>query len=371
MSLVVAMLTFAVSTTAMAKDKACKKTTKAALKACKFEAKDDLSIEQGNCYNISDQNESKECLNEAKAAQGEATEECNDQKEARTEVCEALGEAPYDPDIDPADFVDPSQIGDTVTPNTYFPLIPGTGWIYEGGNETVTVTVTEDTKEILGVTCVVVNDVVEEDGEVIEDTDDWFAQDTAGNVWYFGEIAKNYEDGELVDIEGSWKAGEDGAKAGIVMKAAPIIGEVYRQEFLLGEAEDMGEVLSLTGTETVPAAACSGDCLITKDYTPLEPDGEENKYYAPNIGLILEVDVETADRVELTGFITPPEQECDDAVDNDGDGFTDCDDTDCAEEPECEVTAEEICDDAVDNDSDGFTDCDDFDCAEALACQTP
>jgi len=77
---------------------------------------------------------------------------------------------------------------------------------------------------------------------------------------------------------------------------------VYRQEFLLGEAEDVAEALSLTGSANVPAASCDGNCLITKDYTPLEPDGEENKYYAPGIGLILEVNVETGGRVELVEF---------------------------------------------------------------------
>ena len=119
----------------------------------------------------------------------------------------------------------------------------------------------------------------------------------------FGEIAKNYEDGELVDLEGSWEAGVDGAKAGIIMKADPQVGDVYRQEFFLGDAEDMGEVLSLSGDETVPAADCDNECLVTKDYTPIEPDVEENKYYAPGVGPILEVDVETGERVELVNHI--------------------------------------------------------------------
>ena len=190
-------------------------------------------------------------------------------------------------------------------PNRWFPLVPGTTWTYEGGDETITVTVTEDTKEILGVTCAVVRDVVEEDGEVIEDTNDWYAQDKAGNVWYFGEIARNFEDGELHDLDGSWTAGEESAKIGILVPANPTVGEVYRQEFALAEAEDMGEVLSLDGTESVPAAECSGDCLVTRDYTPIEPDAEENKYYAPGIGLILEVDTETGERVELVEMSAP------------------------------------------------------------------
>jgi hypothetical protein len=145
---------------------------------------------------------------------------------------------------------------------------------------------------------------VDEDGEVIEDTFDWYAQDKDGNVWYFGEIALNFEDGQLVDIEGSWTAGVDGAKAGIIMKARPAVGDVYRQEFFLGDAEDMGEVLSVKASASVPApgASCDGDCLLTRDWTPLEPDAEEEKSYAPGIGPILEVNPETKERVELVEF---------------------------------------------------------------------
>jgi len=299
------ILTFSMVPSALAKDKACKQTTKAAFKACKYTIKDNYWIEQGKCYNLVDPAVQAECVAEAKEAQAEATEECNDQRDARTEVCEALGEAPYDPQINPTDFVDPTQIGATVIPNPYFPLVPGTGWRYVGGNETITVTVTNETKQILGVTCIVVRDVVEENGEVIEDTVDWYAQDQFGNVWYFGEIAQNFEDGELNNLDGSWKAGVDSAKPGIIMKAAPQVGDIYRQEFLLGEAEDVAEILSLTGSAAVPAASCNGDCVITKDYSPLEPDAIENKYYASGVGLILEVDVETGDRVELVELITP------------------------------------------------------------------
>jgi len=168
-------------------------------------------------------------------------------------------------------------------------------------NWLLTDTVTDEVKEILGVTCAVVHNLVKENGEVIEDTEDWYAQDIFGNVWYFGEIAQDFEDGELVSIDGSWKAGVDGAKAGIIMKAAPAVGDVYRQEFSLGNAEDLAEVLSLTGSEVVPAATCNGDCLVTRDFTPLQPDVSEHKYYKPGFGLILEVNPDTGDRVELVG----------------------------------------------------------------------
>ncbi len=286
---------------------ACTLTSQAAFRACLYEITDDYWIAVGNCTNLSNTGDGWECRREAVMAWNEGREECSDQYGARQEVCDALGEAPYDPEIDPANFVDPDDIGDSVAPNPYFPLTAGLVRIYEGGNETITVTNTGDTKEILGVTCAVVRDVVQEDGEIIEDTLDWYAQDKEGNVWYFGEIALNFEDGQLTDIEGSWTAGVEGAKAGIIMKAEPAVGAVYRQEFSLGDAEDMGEVLSTTASASVPApgASCDGNCVLTRDWTPLEPDVEEHKTYAPGVGPILEVDLETGERVELVEFAAP------------------------------------------------------------------
>jgi hypothetical protein len=203
-----------------------------------------------------------------------------------------LGEGPYNPIINPANFVE------GVT-NPLFPLTPGTTFIYRGGGELVTVTVTDRTKMILGVKCIVVRDVVEVDGVVVEDTEDFFAQDREGNVWYFGEITQEFENGELASLEGSFKAGVNGARPGIIMKAAPQVGNIYRQEFLLGEAEDIAEVLSLVGSATVPAASCNNDCLITKEFTPLEPGAVENKYYARGVGFILQIVPETGERLEL------------------------------------------------------------------------
>jgi len=279
----------------------CTLNAESARFACLSEAEDDRWVAVGNCLNSTD----LLCFVAVAEELNEETQECEDQFEARIEVCEALGEEIYDPVVEPSNFVDPTEIGASVTPNPYFPLVPGTIWTYEGGDETITVTVTEDTKEFRGVTCVVVHDVVEEDGKIIEDTLDWYAQDTEGNVWYFGEIAKNFEDGELTDIDGSWMAGVESAKIGIIMPINPVEGQVYRQEFALDEAEDMGEILSLTASESVPGGSCTGDCVQTRDFTPLEPDVEEHKYYAPNIGVILEVDVESGERVELISMTKP------------------------------------------------------------------
>ncbi|HMB55228.1 MAG TPA: hypothetical protein VKU40_18060, partial [Thermoanaerobaculia bacterium] len=176
-----------------------------------------------------------------------------------------------------------------------------------------TVTVTSRTKAIEGITCIEVRDVAEVDGVAVEVTDDWYAQDLDGNVWYCGEISQNFElfegddpeEPELVDVEGSWKAGRDGAKAGISLPAAPMVGDVYRQEVAWGDAEDAAEVLSVTASESSPEASCSGTCLQTFDFTPLDPEALEHKFYAPGVGLIVEVDLNTGDRVELIDFQAP------------------------------------------------------------------
>jgi hypothetical protein len=290
----------------------CSETAKTLVIACYSEASDDYLVASANCINVDDPEERKECKADAWDEKIEGRDLCKEQFEARLEVCGLVGEERYDPEFDPANFVDPLAIGNVVDPNPYFPLVPGTQWVYEGGDEVITVKVTEKTKLIEGVTCIVVNDLVAEDGVPVENTDDWYAQDKEGNVWYCGEIAKNYEtfegddpeEPELVDIEGSWKAGRDGAKPGYLMLAAPQVGDVYRQEVSWGDAEDVAEVTSTTGSETVPAASCSGDCLITRDFTAIEPGINESKYYAPGVGLILEVDDE-GNRVELVEMIKP------------------------------------------------------------------
>ncbi|MFO1352723.1 MAG: hypothetical protein U1F68_19430 [Gammaproteobacteria bacterium] len=278
---------------------ACTKTTNAALRACYFGVRDDFWVAIGKCNNLSNPTAREQCKDEAEDARDEGNAACGPQFVARTQICKALGEAPYDPRIDPAKFVDPAAIGKSVAPNPYFPLIRGRTWIYEGGDEHVTVTVTDETKVIEGVTCAVIHDTVEVNGEVAEDTVDWLAQDRDGNIWYFGENTQEYEDGEISSIDGSFKAGADGAKPGIFMKKAPIIGNIYRQEFSLANAEDIAQVISLTGSATAPAASCSGNCLITKETTPLEPALLENKYYAPGVGFILQVKPATGERLEL------------------------------------------------------------------------
>ena len=192
--------------------------------------------------------------------------------------------------------------------NPYLPLEPGTRWVYESissqGDERIVVTVTDRTREIEGVTATVVRDTVTQSGEVIEDTRDWYAQDVDGNVWYLGEYSESYEDGKT-STEGSWEAGRDGAQAGIVMLAHPKTGDSYQQEYYKGEAEDVGEVLAVDATATVPYGDFD-NMVKTADFTPLEPDVLEQKYYAKGIGFVYEEMIRGGDdRVGLVEMTKP------------------------------------------------------------------
>lgn len=283
---------------APAQSRFCSNAAQATTRACNFAADEAYWLAVANCRNVANPAKAASCLRAAERERPETLALCQEQAAARKEVCAALGEAAYAPATSPVNFV--RRID-----NPYLPLRPGTTLIYrkrgKEGTEQVTVTVTKETETILGVPCTVVRDTVTLDGELVEDTTDWFAQDRQGNVWYFGEIARNFEDGQLADLGGSWRAGVAGAQPGIVMKAQPRVGDVYRQEFALGTAEDLARVLSLAGRAKVPAAACE-DCLVTGEFTPLEPDFAERKFYARGIGLILEVDPETGERVELVAI---------------------------------------------------------------------
>ena len=203
----------------------------------------------------------------------------------------------YAPVIDPANFV-------AVVNNPLYPLTPGTTYTYEAGDETIVVQVTNETKVVQGVTCIVVRDTVTVAGEVTEDTFDWYAQDRDGNVWYMGEDTKEYEAGVVTSKAGSWEAGVRGAKAGIIMKAAPMVGNSYRQEYLACEAEDEAEVMATDESVTVPAGSYL-HCLRTHDFTRLEPALNEDKYYCPGIGVALEINLNTGGRLELVSRIVP------------------------------------------------------------------
>ena len=182
----------------------------------------------------------------------------------------------YSPHIDPAEFT-------TKIDNEYFPMKPGTTFLYKGKGERDEMSVTHQTKKVMGVECVVVDDRAWEDGKLIEQTYDWFAQDKEGTVWYFGEDTKEYENGKVTSTKGSWEAGVDGAKPGIIMQAHPKVGQVYHQEYYPGEAMDMAKVLSLDASVRVSYG--SFDHVIeTKEWTPLQPVFYEKKYYVRGVG---------------------------------------------------------------------------------------
>ncbi|MET4639703.1 hypothetical protein [Mycetocola sp. 2940] len=188
-------------------------------------------------------------------------------------------------DLDPKDFT-------TDIDNEYWPMEPGTQWTYretegEGDALTVTVTVTTATKQIAnGITARVVRDTVANGREILEDTVDWYAQDAVGNIWYLGEETAEFENGDVVSTEGSFEAGVDGALPGIVIPAQPTPGLAYRQEYLKGEAEDNGEVLSVNEQVDVPYGHAE-NVLLTKDTITIEPDVLEYKLYAPGVGPVL------------------------------------------------------------------------------------
>jgi hypothetical protein len=293
----------------------CTDTTSTAFQACLADARDNFLIAKGVCLNLSDDTERDGCVADAQSTRQDDRTLCGQQRSARGELCQALGEDAYDPEFTAENFVSPHDIGKTVEANPYFPLVQGNQWVYEiGDTQTDTMIVTDKTKLIGDVTCVVVTDQVADAKSkiVIEDTQDWYAQDNAGNVWYCGEISLSLEtfdgdkpqDPELVDIEGSWKTGREGAKPGILIEAKPKVGDIYRQEFALGTAEDAAEVISITGSESAPAASCTGDCLVTREFSSLEPDAEENKYYKPGVGQIVGVEGDT--RTELVEFKNKP-----------------------------------------------------------------
>jgi hypothetical protein len=205
------------------------------------------------------------------------------------------------PSFDPDSFV-------VRVDNPWFPLVPGMVFSFAGksdeGAETGTVEVTQDTKTILGVVTTVVHDRVMVGGKLAEETFDWYAQDRAGNVWYFGEDTREYQGGKVTSTEGSWEAGKDGAKPGIVMLARPQVGAMYRQEDAPGTAEDMAKVEQLTATAQVPYGSFSG-VLQTAEWVPRAPGNRELKYYVKGVGVVLEVDDHEQERIELVSVSGP------------------------------------------------------------------
>jgi hypothetical protein len=216
-------------------------------------------------------------------------------------------------ELDPKSFT-------TRIDNPYWPMDPGTRWTYretdqEGAELKVVVTVSDRTKEIAnGITARVVRDTVTEDGEIVEDTFDWYAQDKDGNIWYLGEDTAEFENGKLTTKEGSFEAGVDGALPGIIMPADPRDGMQYRQEYYKGEAEDNGEILSTDEMVQVPSGQYD-KALLTKDTITIEPNVLEYKLYARGVGPVLTLGVSggPGSREELINLDTASQKEIEEA----------------------------------------------------------
>lgn len=306
-------------------ESACEETADIMYRACRYDVRDDFLTTAANCTNIADGSDRRACYREAAATRAEEMEACGEVEDAREEACEILGEDRYDPDPLVADdiaFIDPDDVPDVYAANPYVSVVEDHTYVLQAGadgEEIVVVHVTGDTREIRGVDCRVVIDVVVEasgeDGvteyEAVEVTDDWFAQDTLGDVYYCGEIARNFEDGVLRDLDGSFEAGLDFAKAGILIRNAfPGLGVAHRQEFALGEAEDIIQYLHDAavpsddeGGENLLFPCAPDGCLKTFDFAPIDPGSTEFKYYKPGVGFVLAVAMEdgefTGEREEL------------------------------------------------------------------------
>jgi hypothetical protein len=199
-------------------------------------------------------------------------------------------------ELDPANFT-------TKIDNPYWPMPRGARWVYLSDTERIVVEVTNRRKKIEGVEALVLRDTVTQrgGGGFVEVTDDWYAQDKEGNVWYLGEDTKEYKNGKVSSTTGSWEHGVDGAYAGIIMPANPRPGLTYRQEYYEGEAEDVGKVIGTDAKVTVPFGTFE-NCVKTQDSTPLEPDAVEYKYYARGVGHVLRTTKDGGGREELVSF---------------------------------------------------------------------
>ena len=211
---------------------------------------------------------------------------------ADQEVIDPGDDGQYQVEIDAASFS--SRVD-----HPYLPKLPGTTWVYEarsedGEVEIVTVEVLDEMRTVMGVETIVVHDIVHTaDGRLVEDTFDWFAQDTDGNVWYFGEDTKAYDEDGNVSEAGAWEAGVGDALPGIVMPAEPTVSDTgYRQEYLAGEAEDMGQVIDR-----------AVGIVITRDWTPLEADVVEEKTYLEGVGFVYEWKVDGEGATESVRLI--------------------------------------------------------------------
>ncbi|MBT8098623.1 MAG: hypothetical protein KJO82_02675 [Gammaproteobacteria bacterium] len=269
--------------------------------ACLADRMDDFLVHVADCVYVSSAEDERDCKSDAREERAEKGEECADVFDARLELCDLLGEERFDVEFDPADFVDPDDIGDTVAPNPYWPLTEGHTHVILGEGEVTVVTATDEVRDVGGLPCRVIRDLAfeeEEDGgeveySAVEVTQDWYAQHINGDTIYCGENTYEIEDGLVDNTDGSFANGTDRARAGFLVRAFPVIGSGDRQEMATDEAEDYVRYENLMTSPSaaeggdVPAFPCNGNCLQTFEVNPHDPGEAEHKYYRPGDGFVL------------------------------------------------------------------------------------
>jgi len=197
--------------------------------------------------------------------------------------------------------IDPTRFSAEID-HPFWPMEPGTTWVYREGEQRVEVTVTDRTRTVMGVETRVVHDVVTEGGVRVEDTFDWYAQDDDGNLWYFGEDTTEYENGKPKPKEGSWEAAVDGALPGVIMPASPQVGMTYREEYHKGHAEDGASIISTDALAKVPHGRFEHG-VQTRNFSGIEPDVIEEKDLRGGVGVVLEITVSGgSDRAEVLSY---------------------------------------------------------------------
>ncbi len=287
--------------------------------ACFADRRDDYLIHLADCSYVFGREDQATCRDAAGFERAEKTDECEEIYEARLDICEAIGEQRFDLEPDPEEMVDPDDIGDTIEPNPYWPLTAGHTQVIRTEEEVTVVTATEEVREIGGLPCRVVRDLVFEVGEddegdveyeAIEVTQDWYAQHTNGDVIYCGENTYEVVDGLIDNTDGSFAHRTNRARAGVLVRRFPVVGEGDRQELATDEAEDYVVYVSLASSPGEAeggddgAFPCDGRCLQTFEVNPNNPGDAEYKYYLAGTGFVVAtklVDGEaTGEREEVT-----------------------------------------------------------------------